>query len=241
VNGPDSSIITGQATQKYLLHKRRSPKLPAKCHKPLSFLFSGGRVTPQHRQSSERGLLSINASGEVPLILVRMYLDAIESAYNGLVLLDDETNHFLEIAGIENAYARGRALNKAVFGVSFSPNGLGLRRVRLESPGAWDLLGKLNPLETIREFLNDRHRRKIENAKLPYEMAALELDNRLRELEIVQRQIEIAKSAGISERRLKSMMRTLIDRPFKQLAAAEQNGIIADAHLHREGEGSRSR
>lgn len=189
-------------------------------------------MTPEHDQSSEQGLLTIHASGQVPLVWVRMYLDAIESAYNALVFLEEDAGQFVRIASIDNAYARSQALSKAAFSPSFSSRALVLRRVHLESPGTWEFFGKLSPLETLREFINDRHRRKIENAKLPHEIQALQLDNKLRELDVIQKQIEIAKSAGISQRRLKSMMRVLIDRPLNELATAEQNGTIEQADLH---------
>jgi len=177
-------------------------------------------------------VLTIHANGQVPLFWVRMYLGAIESAYNALLFLEEDAGQFVKIASIDNAYARSQALWKAAFRPSSSPGALVLQRVHLESPGTWEFFGKLSPLETLREFLNDRHRRKIENARLPHEVQALQLDNRLRELDIIQKQIEIAKSAGISQRRLKSMMRVLIDRPLNELATAEQEGTIEQADLH---------
>ncbi len=35
-----------------------------------------------------------------------------------------------------------------------------LERVRIESPGFWEFVASLNPLQQIREYLNDRHRRR---------------------------------------------------------------------------------
>ncbi len=37
---------------------------------------------------------------------------------------------------------------------------LTLERVRIESPGIWEFLGSLNPLQQIREYLKDRHSRR---------------------------------------------------------------------------------
>jgi hypothetical protein len=35
-----------------------------------------------------------------------------------------------------------------------------LEHVRIESPGFWEVVASLNPLQQIREYLNDRHRRR---------------------------------------------------------------------------------
>jgi hypothetical protein len=35
-----------------------------------------------------------------------------------------------------------------------------LEHVRIESPGFWEFVASLNPLQQIREYLNDRHRRR---------------------------------------------------------------------------------
>lgn len=35
-----------------------------------------------------------------------------------------------------------------------------VKRVRIESPGLWEFAASLNPLQQIREYLNDRHQRR---------------------------------------------------------------------------------
>ncbi|HWO41652.1 MAG TPA: hypothetical protein VNO43_07615 [Candidatus Eisenbacteria bacterium] len=37
---------------------------------------------------------------------------------------------------------------------------LSLKAARFESPGWWEFLGKRNPLEVLRQYLNDRHKQK---------------------------------------------------------------------------------
>src|SRR4051794_21952202 len=39
-----------------------------------------------------------------------------------------------------------------------------VQRVVLESPGIWEFLGTLNPLEVLRKYLNDRHERQKDRA-----------------------------------------------------------------------------
>jgi hypothetical protein len=58
--------------------------------------------------------------------------------------------------------------------------------VQLTSPGFWDFLGKLMPLETIRQYLNDRHERaKDREYRNEAEEKRLDLENRLLEMKIV--------------------------------------------------------
>lgn len=35
-----------------------------------------------------------------------------------------------------------------------------IKSIRIESPGFWEVFASLNPLQQIREYLNDRHKRK---------------------------------------------------------------------------------
>ncbi len=63
---------------------------------------------------------------------------------------------------------------------------LSLERVRIESPGFWEFLASLNPLQQIREYLNDRHRRRQDrDFREASEKERLDLDN-----ELIRRQIE---------------------------------------------------
>ncbi len=57
---------------------------------------------------------------------------------------------------------------------------LTLERVRIESPGFWEFLASLNPLQQIREYLNDRHhRRQDREFREASEKQRLELENEL--------------------------------------------------------------
>src|SRR5206468_3287516 len=37
---------------------------------------------------------------------------------------------------------------------------LTIRKIQVASPGFWEFFGSLNPLQQIREYLNDRHKRR---------------------------------------------------------------------------------
>ena len=74
---------------------------------------------------------------------------------------------------------------------------LTLERVRIESPGFWDFAASLNPLQQLREFLNDRHRhRRRQDCEYreESEKERLQLDN-----ELIRRQIEAKDRVAFTE------------------------------------------
>ena len=67
-------------------------------------------------------------------------------------------------------------------------------RVVLRSPGFWEFLGALNPLEVTRKYLNDRHeRRKDDEYRSPAEADRLALENALLGLDVLRRYRELER------------------------------------------------
>jgi hypothetical protein len=61
-------------------------------------------------------------------------------------------------------------------------------RVVFESPGFWEFLGNLNPLEVLRNYLNDRHEReKDREYRSAAERERLAIANALGRLEVYER------------------------------------------------------
>lgn len=105
-----------------------------------------------------------------------------------------------------------------------------LQSVRLTSPGFWEFIGSLNPLEVIRKSLNDRHeRRKDREYREGAERKRLELENSLLESEVLSQRIAIAKSLGATDRDLAPLLNELVFKPLRALGRHEDQGIIADA------------
>jgi hypothetical protein len=99
------------------------------------------------------------------------------------------------------------------------------------SPGSWDFLGKLNPLEVLREFLNDVHRRRQdreyrENA----ERRKLELENYLLESKVIAERIQILLQIGLSDDELRLLRRRLVPA-LVELEAAVDKRIIGSAEV----------
>jgi hypothetical protein len=107
-----------------------------------------------------------------------------------------------------------------------------LKSVELHSPGNWEFLGKLNPLETIRQYLQDRHeRRKDRQYKEPAEKRAMELDNMLRENQVLRGQIDNARKLGATDDDLKPMLERFIRKPLLELDKVEDVRIAGKSSL----------
>jgi hypothetical protein len=71
---------------------------------------------------------------------------------------------------------------------------LEIRRILIQSPGFWEFVGGLNPLQQIREYLNDRHeRRKDQEYREQSEKERLRLDNEILEQTLVKQKLENAR------------------------------------------------
>ena len=72
---------------------------------------------------------------------------------------------------------------------------LEISKVSINSPGVWEFLGALNPLEQIRRYLQERHDRIREMELRRYEKEKLELENELIRQEVIRRKIENIREA----------------------------------------------
>ena len=125
-------------------------------------------LTKQVQQS----VLRIYGNGEVLVEDICQYLSALEQAYNSLYVFDSLAQQAREIGKFYGGQRPLIPLRNLLWGSWWPPNPekvaalipeedrLKLRGVELNSPGFWDFLGKLNPLEVLREYLKDRHERR---------------------------------------------------------------------------------
>ncbi|HEY2497588.1 MAG TPA: hypothetical protein VGK24_11000 [Candidatus Angelobacter sp.] len=96
--------------------------------------------------------------------------------------------------------------------------GLMIGRIRVESPGIWEFIGKLFPFEVIRKGLNDRHeRKKDESYRNSQEEKRLRLENMSRETGVVRERIDLLRSAGFPEDAIQELVKTFITEPLIEL------------------------
>lgn len=200
-----------------------------------------------------QGLLRVHGEGEVELELVIAALSDLRNAYNSIILFESI------IDGLERTsrdfhsprypfglywewpLARRRGFNsvrdwppKPNEIASYVPRSeqLVLRAVQLSSPGFWEFLGTLNPLEVLRMYLSDRHeRRKDVEYREDAERRKLDLENNILENRVLSERIAIARDLGATNRDLAPLVNDLLYKPLTRLDRSQDRGVIAHAEI----------
>ena len=96
-------------------------------------------------------------------------------------------------------------------------------------------VGSLDPFETARRYLDDRHRRRQDRAyrEREEERGLESFENELREIELIERQLELARANGLSE----SLVRPLLARIVEARRRKNASGGRIDVRS-REGSSS---
>jgi hypothetical protein len=171
----------------------------------------------------------------------------IDSAYNALLLFDVKLSQLRNEAEFwrrfgpfpfpigATAFWEGRQSDKRYAASDIPPNQrLSLDRVSIRSPGFWEFIGSLNPLQQLREYLNDRHeRRKDREYRELAERDRLELENELirtqiteKRLGIIREQISSAREFGFSEENLHRLAWSQLGEPLAKLGRHQDQGLI---------------
>ena len=114
---------------------------------------------------------------------------------------------------------------------------LELRSVRIESPGFWEFVGSLNPLQQIREYLNDRHKRRQDKEfREAAEAEKLRLENELvqraiweKEGSVLRERIGVLRELGYSDLELRQLIWSQVGRDFAKLGTHQDSKMIEDA------------
>jgi hypothetical protein len=193
------------------------------------------------------GRLRIHGQGGVDIQLVTSYLSDLKLAYDSLLAFET----IMDDLGSREHRPRGFVLFDDSFRLlpfrsggnwlpssnevaNFVPSSerLILSSVRLESPGFWEFIGSLNPLEVIRKSLNDRHeRRKDRQYKEAAERRRLTLENALLETKVLSQRIRIAKNLGATDRDLAPLLNQLVFQPLRTVGRHQSEGLIDNAEI----------
>jgi hypothetical protein len=110
-----------------------------------------------------------------------------------------------------------------------------LNYVRLQSPGLWEFLGTLNPLEVLRNFISDRHeRRKDTQYRESAERRRLELENSILESRAIRERVRAARALGATDRDLAPLINRLVIGPIIALEAYKDQEVISGAEIRTE-------
>ena len=99
-----------------------------------------------------------------------------------------------------------------------------VKRIEIHSPGILEFLGKLNPLEQIRLYLNDRHQRKL----------ALEdqrFDLKMKEVHYYRELATFLKEIGLPDDEIRMAMSKQLIEPLCDLDEAVDSGFVVEAEV----------
>jgi hypothetical protein len=160
------------------------------------------------------------------------FLAAFERAYNGLLFFESLSGQAMMryLTGWE---AQSVQLTSDRLRLQIWPDDrLTLKRVELSSPGFWEFLGKLNPLEVIRLYLNDRHERcKDKKYREANEAVRLQLENELIANKVIKERLAIGRSVGLTKRELAPLINGLLLLPMHALSHYQDDGLIETVEL----------
>lgn len=121
-----------------------------------------------------------------------------------------------------------------------------LKSVVIQSPGFWEVIGDLNPLEVIRKYLQDRHVRRQDRAYRETEEAArLSLENQAQELEnferatrislleneVVAGRIVLLRRAKVPEEAIQRAVQGMLTQPLRSLGRYQDDGLLGRPEL----------
>ncbi len=102
----------------------------------------------------------------------------------------------------------------------------------MTSPGFWEFAGSLNPLETLRKYLSDRHERsKDRKYREAAEAERMRLENERLKIEVVKEQVEVLRKAGVAEDRIRQALTRHLVEPLGQVDRFQDVGMIESAEL----------
>lgn len=188
-------------------------------------------------------------AGRVEQAIGTLY--AIETAYNNLYVANVHIDAIYDLLNGKNRYPAPfpfiwphTIATSYLYGEDFrriiqTEDVLELGIVQFESPGFWEFLGALNPLEQIRQYLNDRHERKKDNEfRNRAEEKKLELENERLAAQVFSERVDGLAKAGFSNEDIRRIILPSA-RALNSVANAQDNGLIEFAELKRiEDEGS---
>jgi hypothetical protein len=185
------------------------------------------------------GYLRVEGEGGYPVAQVRSLLAALEDSYQAAARIEVEAYRVLSFLewdrfGGPSGVRYWPAIWFGAGGRDREPVAPGepliVSRVVLESPGFWEVLGSLSPLEVLRKYLNDRHERKKDrDYRSEAERERLAIQNAMGRLEVVERLAALEREYGppvYSSNAWQRGWEAELRGPLQQLATNDDLGLI---------------
>jgi hypothetical protein len=202
---------------------------------------------------SKQARLRVHGQGGVEVELTAAYLTDLKHAYDSILYFEASIDGMRRFARdfpfplylLGSDFRRPSSSRRAGLGThnwrptvrevaSFVPHAeqLIFASVGINSPGSWDFIGALNPLEVLRKYLNDRHeRRKDHEYRESAEQRRLILENLSLENKVISERVRIAKEIGVTDRDLAPLLNELVFKPLVALDRYQDKGVIGHAEI----------
>ena len=190
-----------------------------------------------HRFGST-GLFRLHVAEPPPLYQFTEILQKLDSAYNQLRGFEVHLHVLLaDLSSDRGPIAHSRdVLRKKLFqlldnlgnekgGRTISPEDrVRIKGIEIHSPGLLEFFARLNPLEQIRLYLNDRHQRKMTEGDKA-------LDWKMKEVKYYRELAAFMKDLGVSDEEIRLAISTQLIAPLKPLDEAVDSGFIVEAEV----------
>lgn len=111
---------------------------------------------------------------------------------------------------------------------------LRLMSVVIQSPGIWEFLGSLNPLETLRKYVNDRHeQRKDREYREPLERERLALRNEKLRTEVILDKVIVLREIGMPEEQIRNFLSEHVIKPLASIDQYQDSYLINGASVRK--------
>jgi hypothetical protein len=165
---------------------------------------------------------------------MRDLLAALDAAHSGLIAFERSIHSAAVIRLLQPSadagllYPPDAKLGWVAFADSIvqEDERLVVATVELASPGIWAFLGGLNPLQTIREYLDDRHRHRLEDSREPEELRSKRIQNDAGEIKVLRDKLRLAKELGAPEEITALLLRRLVGQPLEAIGEMQDRGLI---------------
>ncbi len=176
------------------------------------------------------GILRVTGQGNVAINDTWFFLKSIDLLYKSLRVFERFEKGEVELVMTQLDGSR-IVSDLDFFKEADKVDPLILASVEIHSPGFWEFLGSLNPLEQIRRYLQDRHERIKDNAyRNRQEEVRLQLENLNKAVDISGK-LKLLRERGVSVSEAQRTVDNHIITLTEELSKAQDKKLIEGAKL----------